>query len=274
MNELMETTNQPVAQNNNSEIQVRAIQEVQAQVIMAKKFPRDLNSVYANVMTICKRKKVAEQAQYNFPRGGTNVKGPSIRLTEAIAQQYGNMDYGVRELERHEGFSVAESYCWDLEKNLRVTKRFEVPHVIGLKGGRSKVLSDPRDIYEHVANQGARRMRACILGVIPSDLVEDAISACTKTLIEGGGETLQQRLQKMAAAFKDIGVSVEMLEERLKHKLDLTTAEEIVDLIAVYNSIRDNHTKRSDFFNFKGEQEEPEGKAIDLIKDLEKEKDV
>lgn len=261
-NDLIPT--QPAAPEDN-----RSIQEVQAQVVMAKRFPRDLNVVYLNIMNICKRRSVAEKAQYKYPKAGAVVKGPSIRLTEALAQQYGNLDFGVKELERNDGYSIAESYCWDLEKNTRVAKRFKVPHAIGLKNGQTKVLRDHRDIYEHVANYAARRMRACILGILPVDIVEDAVNACTKTLLDGAGETKEQRIQRMTVAFNDLGVSVEMLEERLGHKLDLLNGEEFVDLVSIYNSIKDKQAKRGDFFNFKGEAEEPEGKAAELEKALE-----
>lgn len=271
-NELVPQNNQLSPQQPANVETSRAVQEVQAALVMAKRFPRDLNQVYANVMTICKRKRVAEQAQYQYPKAGAIVKGPSIRLTEAIAQNFGNLDFGVKELERNEGYSVAESYCWDLERNTRSSKRFEVPHKIGLKGGKTKVLTDQRDIYEHVANYGARRMRACILGILPVDLIEDAIEMCTRTLSDNNGQTKEERIQKLTLAFKDIGVSVYMLEEKLDHKLDLITGDEYVDLLAIYNSIRDKQANRKDFFNFKGVNDEPEGKAKELS-DALKERD-
>ena len=45
-------------------------------------------------------------------------------------------------------------------------------------------------------------------------------------------------------------MSPEMIEEKLGHKIDVTIAEEIVDLTAIYNSIKDGKGRRSDFFNF------------------------
>src|SRR5690606_36069410 len=78
----------------------RAAQEVQAAMVIAKRFPRDENTAFARIMRACKRKQLAEAAIYAYPKGGTNVQGPSIRLAEALAQAWGNIDFGVIELEQ------------------------------------------------------------------------------------------------------------------------------------------------------------------------------
>jgi hypothetical protein len=246
----------------------RAVQEVQAALVIAKRFPRDHNAVYARIMQACQRKVLAEQAMYSFPRGGQVVTGPSIRMAEILAQNYGNLDFGIRELERRGNVSVAESYCWDMETNTRQTKVFEVPHEIELKGGKKKKLTDPRDIYELVANNGARRMRACILGIIPGDLVEAAVDQCRKTVAKGSGEPMADRIRKMVTVFKEMGVSQEMVAEKLGHSVDLITAEEIVELTAIYTSIRDKQAKRGDFFNFKDEDGLQDAKASALSEKL------
>lgn len=227
----------------------RAMQEVQASLIIAKRFPRDINQVFTRIMESCKRPSLAASAMYKYPRGGEMVTGPSIRLAEVMAQNYGNLDFGVREIERKQGVSIAESYCWDMETNVKQTKIFEVPHEIHTKKGK-KTLVDPRDIYELVANNGARRLRACILGIIPADITEAAVSQCKMALSKGNGEPIADRIRKMLMAFKDLGVSQEMIEKRLSHPMDLTTPDEIVELTSIYTSIRDKVAKRSDFFDF------------------------
>jgi hypothetical protein len=231
--------------------QSRAIQEVQAAVIMAKKFPRDMNAAYTRIIESCRRSTLANQSVYAYPRAGQTVSGPSIRLAEVLAQNYGNLQFGVKEIERHSGKSVAESYCWDLETNVRESKVFEVPHEVQLKGGKMKRLTDPRDIYEIVANNGARRLRACILGIIPGDIVEAAVMECRRTMAKGGGEPLGDRIRKAVLAYKELGITQAMIEERLGHEIGVTTGEELVELQAIYTSIRDKQSKRSDFFNVK-----------------------
>lgn len=239
----------------------KAIQEVQAKLIMARKFPRDMARVRARILEECKSIGLAEKAQWKYPRGGKVLSGPSIRLAEVIARNYGNMTFGVRELERRNGSSLAQAFCWDLETNVSSEKDFEVPHE--MKSGKTmKRLTDPRDIYELVANNGSRRMRAAILAMVPVSIIEDAEAACRSTLVKGGGIPIETRLAKMLMAFKELGVSPEMIEERLGHKIDVTIAEEIVDLTAIYNSIKDKQAKRSDFFNFPEDAVDEEAAAI------------
>lgn len=226
--------------------EARAVAEVQAAYVIAKKFPRNALESYANIIDTCKRPFLAEQALYAYPRGGTLVSGPSIRLAEAIAQCWGNLDCGVREISQSNGVSIAEAYAIDLQTNTRVTKIFHVPHVRDTKKGRQK-LTDARDIYEIVANQGSRRLRACILGILPGDVVEAAVEQCKKTL-QNGEIPIADQIRKMVMAFDELGVKVEHLEARLGHNLDATIPQEIVTLKAIYKSIKDGFSGREDYF--------------------------
>lgn len=244
--------------------QSRAVQEVQAALVIAKKFPRDQVAAFAKIITACKRPALAEKACYSYPRGGQVITGPSIRLAEVLIQNWGNADFGIRELERKGTSSICEAYCWDQETNVRQTKIFEVPHerVVG-KGAAKTVtrLTDPRDIYELVANNGARRLRACILGIIPGDIVEEAVRECKKTTTNGNGEPLSDRIRKTVTIFQEIGVTQEMISKRLKHDVADCTREEVSDLLAIYNTLKDNQSKRGDFFDFK-EEEESNAKTV------------
>jgi hypothetical protein len=245
------------AQNNGQSVQVamaqsRQAQEVQAAMVVAKRFPRDEASAYGRIIKACQRKGLAEVATYAYTKGGTEVSGPSIRLAEAMAQAWGNLDFGIMELEQKNGESTVMAYCWDLETNTRQSKIFQVPHKIQLsekRGGGFKELTDPRDIYELVANQGARRVRACILGIIPGDIVEEAVAQCDKTMTTGNTVPLSDRLRKMALTFEEeFSVSIPMLEKRLGHKLDVTSEREFVTLKKIYVSLRDGMSKVEQWF--------------------------
>lgn len=227
----------------------RAAQEVQAAMTVAKRFPRDENAAFTRIMKSCRRRGLAEAAIYEYPRGGEKVTGPSIRLAEALAQAWGNLDFGIVELEQRDGESQVMAFAWDLETNTRQTKVFTVPHERHTRNG-VKDLTDPRDIYELVANQGARRLRACILGVIPGDIIDAAVRECHKTITnQSGGEPLSDRVRSMVVAFADQGVTQDMIEARLGHNLDATSEHELAGLRRVYTSIRDGMGSREQFFS-------------------------
>ena len=224
----------------------RAAQEVQAAMVVAKQFPRNEDQALDRIVKSCARYALAEAATYRYPKGGTDVTGPSIRLAEVLAQNWGNVDFGIVELESANGESSMMAYAWDLETNTRSTKVFRVPHKIKTKRG-TKNLNDPRDVYELTANQGARRMRACILAVIPGDIVDAALLKCNQTLIATNGE-LAAQIEKMIVAFSGIGVTQEMIQKRLGHKVEACTPQQVVELRGVYQSINDEMSAISDWF--------------------------
>ncbi len=234
----------------------RAIAEVQAQVIMARKFPRDVVAATDRILAECDRVTLAEKAVYSYPRGGTQITGPSIRLAEAIIRAWGNCAAGTIEVERNDYESSMLAYAWDLESNTMIRREFKVAHVRDTKQGR-KQLTDERDIYEVTANYGARRMRACILALIPGDVVDACVNRCEATLTAKVGK-LDEIIPKMVKMFEDIGVTRAMIEKRLRHRIEATQAAEIVQMRSVFNSIRDGMGTISDFFEVDGPPKSPE----------------
>jgi hypothetical protein len=226
----------------------RYTQEVQGMVFMAKQYPRDQYAAWDRIKTSCQRKSLAEVAQYAYPKGGKKITGPSIRLAEVLAQNWGNMSFGVVELEQKAGESTAMSFAWDLETNTRSEKIFTVKHEMKANNVLKK-LTDPRDIYELVANMGARRQRACILAVIPKDITENACEECEKTLLSGDGEPLTDKIKKLLDKFKTVSVTKEMVEKRQGYRIDLFTAKDGIDLQKVFNAIKDGIGKRQDYFD-------------------------
>jgi len=226
---------------------VRAIQEVQGAIIIARKFPRDEFEAYEKLMSACENPKLAELSDYAYPRGGTLVEGPSVHLARVAARCWKNLQYGIRELSQSDGESEMEAYAWDLEANVKESRVFTVKHERKAKGV-IKQLDDPRDIYEMNANLGARRVRACILDLIPGDLIEAARTKCKETLEKGDGKSLKDRIKGMMDKFRDVGVSKEMIESRVGHKVDAIVMQEIVSLGKIFNSIKDGMSKREDWF--------------------------
>lgn len=238
---------QEVSHTQTEMMVARQAQEVQASMVIAKRFPRDQYAALDRIKATCQRPALAEQAIYRYPRGGQNVSGPSIRLAEAIAQNWGNLDCGVIELENRNGKSEMMAYAWDLETNTRVTKTFSVEHKRDTREGR-KDLVDGRDIYEATANFGARRMRACILSVIPGDVVDIAVEECKKTIADKDSRPVSEILTELLKAFKALDVTKAQLEAYFEKQLTLMTKEELVDLRAVYKAIKDGQAKPSDYF--------------------------
>ena len=225
----------------------RAIAEAQGKLVIAKRFPRDEVQAYNRVAQACQRKGIAEKAFYSYNRGGGTVSGPTIRFAEELARCWGNIDYGIKELSQDEGKSEMQAYAWDLETNAQSVQNFTNPHIREV-GGKAKILTSQRDIYEINANMGARRLRSRILAILPTDLVDMAIAECKKTLAGNNDEPLIDRVKKMVVAFSKIGVTQEQIETRLKRKVDTMTVDDFTDYIGIYNAIKQGESKIAEWF--------------------------
>jgi hypothetical protein len=226
--------------------QQRAMAEVQARVVVARAAPRDQIRCVDKLLNACTRPGLAEKALYHFARGGTAINGASIRLAECAAQNWGNIGSGVAELSRHGDMSFCLAYAWDLESNTYVEKKFTVRHWRDTRQGGHN-LTDERDIYELIANMGARRVRACILAVIPGDVIELAVQQCEQTLI-AKADTSPDAIKKLVDAFAELGVTQPMIEARIQRRVDAIRPAQIVMLRTVYNSIKDGVGDIADHF--------------------------
>lgn len=225
----------------------RAIAEAQGKLVIAKRFPRDEVQAYNRVAQACQRKGIAEKAFYSYNRGGGTVSGPTIRFAEELARCWGNIDYGIKELSQDDGKSEMQAYAWDLETNAQSVQNFTNPHIREV-GGKAKILTSQRDIYEINANMGARRLRSRILAILPTDLVDMAINECKKTLAGNNDEPLIDRVKKMIVAFGKIGVTQEQIEKRLGRKVDTMTVDDFTDYVGIYNAIKQGESKIAEWF--------------------------
>lgn len=252
-----------------TQVAAKELGEVQARVTLAKRFGRDQAAAYDKIMTACQRLGLASVAIYTYARGGTNINGPSIRLAEEIVRDWGNIDCGWVELERNEYESTVRAYAWDLETNAYTQRIFVVPLQRTKKSGNGRItvpLTDERDIYELLANNAARRLRNCILTLIPGDVVEAAVEQCHKTLITKC-EINPERIKNMLTAFAPFGVTKAQIETRIQRKLESIAPAQFVRLTEIYNSLKDGMSEPSDWFEVT-EEEHEQVSASAALKDV------
>lgn len=231
--------------------QSRELAETQVKYLMAQQFPRDVIANTDKILNAFTRPTLAEQSQYQFSRGGSDISGPSIRAAEAMAQQWGNIEQGFRERSRGvDGkgvpFSEVEAFCVDLES--RTTKRlqFIVRHWRDTRQGGYQI-KDERDIYELIANQAQRRVRACILALIPGDVVDAAMQQAEVTL-KAKADTSPEAVQKIITAFEPFSVTKDHIEKRIQRRLDAITPAQVVSLKRIYASLRDGMSGPEEWF--------------------------
>lgn len=247
--------------------QSREMAETQTKYLMAERFPRDEVAAMDRILNAFSRPTLAEKAAYQFARGGSDIAGPSIRAAEAIAQQWGNMDSGWRELQRGVDatgvpFSEVEAFCVDLQSRNSKRLQFIVRHWRDTKQGGYK-LKDERDIYELCANQAQRRLRACILASVPGDVTEAAMQQADVTL-KAKADTSPEAMHKMVEAFAQFGVTKEHIEKRIQRRLDAIQPAQVVSLKRIYASLRDDMSAPKDWFEI--EAEAPMATGMEAVK--------
>ena len=240
--------------------QSRAVAEVQAAVVIAQQRPRDIQAAMEQMRMSSAMPYLAERAFFRFPRGGQSVSGKSVHLARELARCWGNVVYGVKELRRDDAARESEmmAYAWDIQTNARNETVFIVPHMRDKRGG-AEALTDMRDIYENNANNGARRLRECIFAVLPPWYVEEAAELCSRTLKDGGGKPLPNRIADCIAAFRGIGITKEQMERKTGRASGMWTPEDVAQLGVVFKSIQRGEISKDEEFP----RDEPAHKQID-----------
>ena len=234
--------------------------EIQAAVILAKRFPRDEERAKASLLAACDLEEFAgggdakkPGAYYSFPRGRTQdettgewkpniVSGASVRMAREAARLWGNLRYGFFITHDDDDARGIVAWAWDLEKNLRTSGSDFFKKVIQRKekgGGTIWITADERELRELTFRKAAILIRNSILQLMPGYFIDQAVAVC-KTTAAGGAKTdLKDRIVMMQRAFKDIGVSGEALEKYLGKPVAKSTREDLADLRGIYESLRD-----------------------------------
>jgi hypothetical protein len=156
--------------------QARATADVLAAMEAAKRWPRVLKEVRADMLTVCKTERVAKTAFWSLPRGGDRLTGSTVTLMRTISAIFGNMSVGARQLRRDERNRQTEmqAWAWDLQSNFRIEESFIVPWIVDLKGGASRAAKSETEIRELCSAVAQRKVRVQIANVLPDWYVAEA----------------------------------------------------------------------------------------------------
>jgi hypothetical protein len=237
----------------------RSITEVQAAIAIAKQFPRDEGEAREKILNACARSSLAERGVYLYKRGESDVTGLTIHVAKEIARIWGNIEYGWTIVDEKIDSTTVETCARDLESNIRSYIEFTVSHRRVTKKG-SYLVSDPRDLYEMVANMAARRMRACILGLIPNDIQDDAHEQCDRTM-KDSVEITPKTIKALVSAFEELKVTKKQLEKRIQRKIESVQPGQVVQLRKIFNSMKEGMSDASSWF----EEEAPTAAASAAI---------
>lgn len=235
--------------------------EIQSAMVIAKKFPRDEIGAETNIVKSFARPRMAELAEYVYPRGNTKVRGPSVNAAREIARIWGNLRYGVDVVSETEDKVHIRGWAFDLQSNTYIAGEDKFSKLVqrkskredGSKGETRWVKADERDLRELTNKRGAILERNAILKLIPRHVVDTAVDEGRKTLVLKAKGQLKDSpediARKLVKAFAELSVTKEQLEEYLGREVTQIDAEQYVDLQGIYRSIKDGNSKREEYFN-------------------------
>lgn len=241
---------------------VREQAEMQTKFLMAQHFKRDTVKCSNAIIDAFTRPSLAEVAQYAYVKGDNTIEGPSIRAAEAIAQEWENFEFGFGETSRGVGpdgigFSEVKAWARDLQKRTYREATFVQRHWRDTKRG-GYALHDEREIYELTANSAQRRVRNCILSLIPGDVIAAAMNQAAITM-QAHADTRPETVAALVESFKPYGVTRQHIEQRIQRRLDAITPSQLVQLRKIFASLRDEISTPDAWFDM------ADGKRLDEL---------
>lgn len=221
--------------------------EIDQQIATAHAYPRRISVLTQEILSLVTiDEEAAKECNYALPRGGKPITGPSIRLAEIVAGQWGNCRVGARvvHVDRAEKYVEAEGVFHDLQSNTATTAR--VRRRISDRQGR--LLSEDMIIVTGNAACSIAKRNA-ILGGVPKAIWRKAHDAALAT-IKGDQKTLTERREGVLKAFAAFGVKPDQIFAAIDVAgLDDITLEHIPDLIGMHAALKSGEETVETMFN-------------------------
>lgn len=247
----VETT--ALAETSTAQASALAKAQVESRHIVARKFPRDIDTVRESLLKDCKRPAFAATARYHMPIGG-GVDGWSIRFVEAVISHMGNIETEVTTVFEDAEKEIIQIRVTDYEKNISHATTATVAKVVErLKPKQGQVvISSRRNSQGHIthlvaasesefrAKKGAevsKHVRTNAERLIPAWLKEEAFEQLKSTFQNEEAQDPDAARRGLADAFGELGVKVADLKLYLGHDLDQASPADMAHLRAVYSTV-------------------------------------
>lgn len=242
--------------------------QVKARYAMALQRPRNLDDVRTALVRDCKRPRFAQSARYLLPIG-EGVEGWSIRFAESAIRSMGNieatsktvLDDAERRTLRIEviDFETNASFSKDvtIEKVVERHKLRQGQHAIGVrKNDRGQqvflVAASERDLEMKEGAAISRVFRTQGLRHLPAWILDECLEIVTKVREDETAKDPDAERRALVDGFARLGVKASDIADALGHGLDGASPRELVELRAVFETIRDGASTWRDYATMKG----------------------
>jgi hypothetical protein len=213
--------------------------EVDQQITTARTYPRSISRAVEHILELATLdEQAAAECIFALPRGKDEsgrariIKGPSIRLAEIVANQWGNCRVGSRVVvvDRFEKFIEAEGVFHDLETNMATTVRIRR----GIVDKNGKLYRE--DMIVMAGNAAcAIAKRNAVLQAVPRGVWRKAYSA-VEAVIAGDVKTLVSRRR---SALATLAAEYKISADRVFAALEIGGEEDIdIERLSILSAMR------------------------------------
>ena len=229
--------------------------EIDQQIATAHQYPRSVTKVNRNVLSLVTMSQAAAaECGYALPRGDKPILGPSIRLAEIVASQWGNCRIGARvvHVDRFEKYVEAEGVFHDLETNTATTARVR-RRIVDRQG---RIFNDDMIVVTGNAACSIAKRNAILAGV-PKAVWNGGYEAALH-LLKGDVKTLPERRGEAFKQFAAFGVKPELIFAALEVEGEADIGmDQLVTLGAMLKAIREGEETVEGYFPNLGRKVDP-----------------
>jgi hypothetical protein len=260
--------------------------EIEARILAAHKWRRDIDQFRLAILKDCKRPGFAENALYHRPVG--KKKNPqtgqweeafatnfSIRFIEDALQQLMNVHVVARIGYEDDTRALLTVQVIDVERNVgystdamleKIVERKEVKKGRTVRGVRENSYGDQvylvdatKDEFRNV--MGAERsklIRDNGQRLLPRDILDECREQIERTVADASAKDPDAAKKKILDRFASLGISATMLKEYLGRPVETLTAKDIGDLAPLFNGLKEGDFTWADVMRSKSEAAEGE----------------
>jgi hypothetical protein len=241
------TTLDAIIEQTESQAAGLARVDIETRIDVAHRYPRKIEHfIAAGKAAATLTHEIAASCRYSLPRGNKKITGPSVRLSEILANLFGNFESGTRIVDAYAGegrMVIVEGFAWDLQSNTKRT--VQVSRRTTTSQGKP-YGDDMRTLTLMAASSIA--VRNARFDVIPRAYVDEILGYAVQVAV-GNREPLEKRRAVILAGFiagaKKAGFTIEESQvPRLLGKLEIVSLDwdDLADLLGYGTAIKEGAT--------------------------------
>jgi hypothetical protein len=258
--------------------------EIEARIIAARKWPRDIDQFREGVLKDCRRPGFAEIALYQKPVG--RKRNPetgnfeeqyaidfSVRFIESAIQHFGNVHITARVGYEDTDRALLTVQVVDVQRNVgystdamldKLIERKEVRKGRKTRGMRENSYGDVVYLLEATKDEfrnlmGAERsklLRDNGKRLLPRDILDECRAQVERTLNDENAKDPDAAKKKILDKFAALGVSATALKDYLGRPLETLTQKDLGELAALHNGLKEGDFTWAEVMRVKNEPAE------------------